>query len=557
VIGASLVVVALAMAGLVAPIGQRPTGAAEQGLAASAPCISTGSCSSAAGSSRALATGRWKPFTAPPHMSESNLELAAWTGRYVIAWGGAGQADNGSSPSFDSRDGWAFEPATGAWRQLPPAPTPFTVESTISTGHNVLVWGSAPAAPFGSRPSNNLLLSFDPTTWRWQSLAAPPLPGRSGAQVVWTGTTLVAFGGQGGISTLLDGASFDPQTNRWSQLPAIPNFRVPAGSNERPVGVAVAWGHGSLYVWITREVTRKIPNGGETKGEIQALRWQPRDARWHRAPAPPTSTPLFGAMAVPAGPDLVLLDGTFCLPDESCPAAMGAETTGATFHVRRGKWSTVPSAPLAGDSSSFVWTGRTLAVITSYLTDSGYQVGGSAAAFDPGRRTWTALPQLPVPVTPPSGPVLTGSVWTGSQLITSNLVLVPGRGGNPGSSVPTSAGASTLPRCPPITFPSLVGGTFCGPAPGPGNGHGAGGSCRGDETAPPCGAGLDPGRYYPYTLLGACANTYLDGRWWKNELPGGSGFEHVWVSVSADGRGAGWISREGNVDFTPSASSNC
>src|SRR6266498_2932754 len=46
--------------------------------------------------------------------------------------------------------------------------------------------------------------------------------------------------------------------------------------------------------------------------------------------------------------------------------------------------------------------------------------------------------------------------------------------------------------------------TFCGPPHAAGNGAGPEGVCLGTETAPPCGPGAVPGRYYPCTLPLRC-----------------------------------------------------
>ncbi|MDA8263468.1 MAG: hypothetical protein M0Z47_11640 [Actinomycetota bacterium] len=191
--------------------------------------------------------------------------------------------------------------------------------------------------------------------------------------------------------------------------------------------------------------------------------------------------------------------------------------------------------------------------ISPYLTSSGYIVGGYASAFDPTNGAWQNLPTLPVPAAPPSGPVITGTVWAGTELIDSGLVLMPGHR-------PPAAGtktASPVPTCPPIKFPEWVGGTFCGPPPGPGNGSGPDGSCLGSETAPPCGPGMVAGKYYAYTLVDACANYYIDGRWWSSELQGGTGSLNVWISVNSGGTGTGWIGPNGAVGFKPSTATSC
>jgi hypothetical protein len=393
------------------------------------------------------------------------------------------------------------------------------------------------------------LLSFDPAKWSWGRLASPKIAPRSVAQVAWTGTRLIVFGGQGRSGTLLDGASYDPATNRWSPLPPLPRMNAPAGSKAEPVGATAVWAGDDFFVWVTRQVSRAIPDGEEISAGIQALRWRPGAGTWQAGPTPPSGVPAFDATAISTGSDIALLDGSSCLPAESCP---GRETgSAALYHLPSRTWSSVRTNAVLENPGSFVWTGRTLVDVSPYLTVDGYVVGGYSAAFDPSIGSWASLPQLPVPGAPPQGATVTGALWDGSELIDSGLVLTPASGASRGATV------SSLPTCPPISFPDWVGGTFCGPAPGPGNGNGPDGSCLGDETAPPCGAGMVAGRYYPYTLLTACTNDYIDGRWWTNELPGGTGPSDVWMAVNVNETGAGWIGPNGSVGFKPSSTTSC
>lgn len=503
-----------------------------------------------------LSGGRWSTL-APPHRGAMKTwDLSAWTGTDVIAWGSASpccETGPGTPPGGSSAHGAAFDPARDRWRPIPPAPVAFTVESTVWTGRQVLVWGRVPrAAREGGR---NVLAGFDPATWRWERLATPPISPRSDARVLWSGTRLIVIGGNG-RSPLprmdVNGAAYDPRANRWRALPALPRVALRGGSTGEPVGVTAAWAGGALDVWVTRQVSRTCGGGcGSISADVQAVRWHVGSSRWEPGPTPPRGVTAYDATAVPFGRSIALLDGSSCLPSMSC-ASRGTGLS-ALLHVRTGRWSPISANLVLASAQTFVRAGHSLIVVSPYLTPGGYVVGGYAAAFDPGSGSWATLPELPVPATPPSGPALVGTVWAGARLIDAGLVLVPGHGSSGGAA----PGQGTLPRCPPITFPDWVGGVFCGPAPGPGNGNGPEGSCLGTETAPPCGPRMAAGRYYPYTLISACRNVYVDGRWWRNELPGGSGPMDVWVSVNASGTGAGWIAPNGSVGFEPSGATGC
>ena len=116
-------------------------------------------------------------------------------------------------------------------------------------------------------------------------------------------------------------------------------------------------------------------------------------------------------------------------------------------------------------------------------------------------------------------------------------------------------GPPPLPApCPAHQTAPTFNDTFCGPKPQPGNGLGPSGECTGRETAPPCGPGMIPGRYYAYTLPGRCdGRLILDGGHWRSELPPAVPVAdmYVWVSVGADRRTAGFISPNGSVGIEP------
>jgi len=121
-----------------------------------------------------------------------------------------------------------------------------------------------------------------------------------------------------------------------------------------------------------------------------------------------------------------------------------------------------------------------------------------------------------------------------------------------GLQTPTMGFPPAAPKCPAHQTEPSFNSTYCGPTPGPGNGLGPSGECTGRETAPPCGPGMLPGRYYAYTLPGRCdGRLILNGSRWRSELPPPTPEPdtYVWVSLNARGEGAGFISPAGAVDF--------
>jgi hypothetical protein len=133
-----------------------------------------------------------------------------------------------------------------------------------------------------------------------------------------------------------------------------------------------------------------------------------------------------------------------------------------------------------------------------------------------------------------------------------------GADGNPSSAGTDNQGlGQPPPEAPPCpagqSVPSMDTGRFCGPAPGPGTGLGPSGECTGDETAPPCGPGVVPGRFYAYTVPGTCNGLMsFDGKQWVSELPPPNPVPDfdVWIQLGTNGL-VGWIAPIGAVGLQP------
>jgi hypothetical protein len=162
------------------------------------------------------ATGRWRRL--PPALVAGP---SAWTGHELIVVAGTRAA--------------AFSPASG-WRRLAHLPEPREGASTVWDGRELLVVGgkSAPAVGF----------AYDPATDSWRRLE-PMESGRTGVAAVWTGKRLLLWGGEtgqpGSFVIPPHGLAYDPRADRWSPLP-----QAPLQGRPDPVGV---WTGRSLIVW--------------------------------------------------------------------------------------------------------------------------------------------------------------------------------------------------------------------------------------------------------------------------------------------------------------------
>jgi hypothetical protein len=135
---------------------------------------------------------------------------AVWTGTKMIVWGG-------SDGSGQLGDGGTFAPTgAGGWVQLAPGPVP-----TVRTGHvavwtgdvnqSMLVWGGFGVDPM-AMPSKYLadggVFDFQSSMWQLMSAGGMPPTARSQASAVWTGMSMLVWGGTDAGGYLNDGGKY-------------------------------------------------------------------------------------------------------------------------------------------------------------------------------------------------------------------------------------------------------------------------------------------------------------------------------------------------------------
>jgi N-acetylneuraminic acid mutarotase len=156
------------------------------------------------------------PFPGEPRFAA----CAVWTNREVLVWGGVVRGGFAT-------DGAAYDPHTDRWRPIAPSPLNGRVECTaVWTSRHMLVWGGTQRNEIGDQLADGA--AYDPAADTWTVLPRSPLHGRYGHTAVWTGSSMIVWGGAdtaGGDApphVLGDGASLDPATGAWSPLPPSP-----------------------------------------------------------------------------------------------------------------------------------------------------------------------------------------------------------------------------------------------------------------------------------------------------------------------------------------------
>ncbi len=188
--------------------------------------------------------------------------VAVWstTSGEMIVWGGCSKASMFSFPPTCSSfldDGAAFQPSSGVWRKIAPAPVGFEPRwraSAVWTGSDLVVFGGEVAS--GSYAKS--CARYDPKLDVWTKLTDPPLDARYDGALVFADKDLIAWGGR---STFVDpawgrsdGARY--RAGAWSLL-ATASPLTPAAR------YAFGWwlGAGKLHVWSGASLSSALPGG--------------------------------------------------------------------------------------------------------------------------------------------------------------------------------------------------------------------------------------------------------------------------------------------------------
>lgn len=183
------------------------------------------------------ATDTWRVIKSP--LERRTRAMGAWTGKLLIVAGGLAEA--GGVPERVFRDGAAYNPATSTWRRLPPMPERRAGGTAVWDGKEVLFLGGT--AP-GSRLPALRGMAYNPATNRWRLLPLMQYRRADFVAVPARGRTLV-WGGQyrqgGTWLTPPHGEAYSQPANRWDALPVSP-----LRGRQAPVAV---WTGRSMVIW--------------------------------------------------------------------------------------------------------------------------------------------------------------------------------------------------------------------------------------------------------------------------------------------------------------------
>lgn len=152
------------------------------------------------GAAYAPAAGTWKQISPLPRGTAAvDPRLAVWTGQRLLL------------PSV----GLAYNPADNQWSKITPIPANQIVfQAALWTGHEVIMIGAGAVSANSGPPPPVVGFAYDPATNQWRDLPPSGLS-TSAVAATWDGTRVV-------VVNWAFGASYQPATNTWTPLPRIP-----------------------------------------------------------------------------------------------------------------------------------------------------------------------------------------------------------------------------------------------------------------------------------------------------------------------------------------------
>jgi hypothetical protein len=198
-------------------------------------------------------------------------------------------------------DGGIYDPVSDSWAPLPTqgAPAPRQGATVIWTGKSLLVWGGEVllAESAESDWADGAVLSFDadgkPLSWS----ALPPLEGfsgRFGHASAWDGRRLIVWGGRTRFGApLADGAVWDSETSKWTPMSAT-------GAPQARYDASAAWTGDEFVVF----------GGLNNQGPVSSgAAWSAASGTWRSLPNQPSSAARSRAVSALAGTQWMIFGG--------------------------------------------------------------------------------------------------------------------------------------------------------------------------------------------------------------------------------------------------------
>jgi hypothetical protein len=300
-------------------------------------------CTPLGGASYGPSTDMWTSLPAAPLSAPREGNAAVWTGKEMIIWGGtdpAGSCGSDALVTTCERDGAAYNPATKEWRKIAPSPLAGRIgAASVWTGREMIIWGGL-AARYGDIATG---AAYNPSTDTWRMLPKSPLAARREAYAIWTGSQMIIFAGTVGQAggAFVDGASYDPAKNEWELLPTPPLDKP--GKPVQGAGPGRAF---AAVVWTGTEMIQWGGNGpgnGNWSAFENGEAYNPVRRTWRLIPDAPLRDLGNGApsddLAIWTGSRMIAIQSTSTgVRDEHV-------SKGASYEPATNRWKTISPEP--------------------------------------------------------------------------------------------------------------------------------------------------------------------------------------------------------------------
>jgi N-acetylneuraminic acid mutarotase len=374
----------------------------------------------------------WTPTSTTNTPSIRGGHKAVWSGTVMIVWGGNVFDPSGESVSYPT-DGGRYDPVGDTWTptSLLGVPSGRSGHTMIWTGNSMIVWGGVRLeGPELTSVPLDTGARYDPATDSWTptSLAGTPR-GRRAHSAIWTGNVMVVWGGSDGNTHFNTGGRYDPVIDDWA---GTSTAGAPSGRDLH----SAAWTGDSMVIWGGEA----YPQGAFASGG----RYDPIANAWSPTSTIGAPSKRAGAATVWTGREMLVWGG---IDNWAYPS------TGGRYNPSTDTWSSMSTvgAPIGRYYTSAVWTGRLMVVWGG--EGAAHTYVNTGGRYDPARDRWTATSLVDVP----AGRWLHSTVWTGRDMVVwggdrfeqdgTQVVFNDGSRYDPDSNVwtPTSSvGAPTL-----------------------------------------------------------------------------------------------------------------
>ncbi len=357
------------------------------------------------------ASNSWIQMTTTNPPSARSGATTVWTGSKYIVWGG----DDEDTAAY------IFDPGQNIWTRSVTinAPSARSGHTAIWTGTKMIIWGGVISTP--SLTYYNSGAAYDPSNDTWTTITTTSAPtARSRHVAVYTsGATtpeMFVWGGQDGSSSKSDGAAYNPTTNTWRSLAA-----VPGGFNAR-VDHSAIWTGTRVVVWGGR------PDSCATSACFynDGAAWTPAGATGSWATISSTSAPtarVYGAV-VWTGTKMLVWGGSSDITNKT-----GVDTGAVwTDNGGTGSWSAISTTSDPSARFNFVgaWIPGSKLMVWGGSNGATLQTG--AYLYDPDTNAWSTAATIDQPSSREAAAFAAGSahvfVWggfSGSNVDTGSL----------------------------------------------------------------------------------------------------------------------------------------